>query len=209
MWPSRVTRGVYYLTMTASNALGGYLAYVLCGYPLPLAFRAIYAGAAAVLVLLRQGALFLDVQTVLADRRRMVKEHAPAVAHGSAGDSAKDASSVKTSPPSQPSSCSPATKARGAAPAHPPGLGLTPENGRAVAQTPSPALESTSMRSMKYPPGLGYTPRQHERAAKSPARTTQSPARAVAALKGSGLNGKVWGGTATARRKSQAPDRFA
>jgi hypothetical protein len=193
--------------MTASNGLGGYLAYVLCTYHLPFSFRAIYGVAAFILVLLRQGAVVLDVQKMLAERRHSDRKRAGADASGSASASGKRAADAKASPPSELRRArSPATKARNAA--HPLGLGLTPEHPQATAQLQSLAPAATPVRSSKFPPGFAHTPRGRERAAKSPARAARSPARAVAALNGTGLNGKAWGGSPTARRKAHAPTRF-
>ena len=203
VWPSFPTRIIYYSTMSLSNAVGGYLAYVLCGYDLSLVFRTIYAVAAVVLVLLRQGAVYLDLRKILSHENvaNDAVKYAPHLESNTACETVKPSSYPKSGEKAGSSrSRSPRTKAR-AHPTHPPGLGYTPKKHAGATSNSSPTYAP-------YPPGLGFTPTSQDRAAKSPLRGARSPSRAVAQLVQNGLNGREWRGTITSRRRSHAPRRY-
>jgi len=182
--------------MTASNVGGGYLAYVLCGYDLPLVFRAAYAGAAFILVLLRQGAMLLELS--------QNKDTAAA---------SPGAKAVASPSPQAKALPSPAAKL----PTLPPGLGHTPGKRLATPKAASSPADNASppARPSQYPPGLGFTVKNGtKRAAKSPARSpakpsAKSPSRAATILDDSGLNGKAWGEAPVSRRRAAAPRRYA
>ena len=151
VYPTIFSRVVYYLSMTTSNILGLYLAFVLGGYPISFKLRFAYIAAAVMLVTLRSAAVFMDVSDLI-----WARATSPITSTNEHTEVVKGSSPNKIrSPSSKVDERRTPTRKR----SYPPGLGLTPKMRQGLSSESVQVKSKSRVRESNVSPG----PRQRRR----------------------------------------------